>query len=71
MYNTTYDFTKTPALLSTDNQIAVRCSLIFFNVNGFFGMTNYNINRVSKKVNRWDTGTFLKRSKLLSKLIRI
>jgi predicted chitinase len=68
MYSTNYDFTKTPALLSTDNQIAVRCSLIFFKVNGLFGMTNYNIDKVSKKVNRWDPKSFPTRSKLFDKV---
>ena len=50
-YGTSYDFTKTPALLATDNQIAVRSGLIFFKVNGLFGLDSYNIDAVSRKVN--------------------
>jgi predicted chitinase len=68
MYGTSYDFTKTPALLSTDYQIGVRCSLIFFKVNGLFGMTNYDIDKVSKKVNQYDKPTFPTRSKLFDKV---
>jgi RHS repeat-associated protein len=54
LYSSKYDFTKTPGLLSTDNQIAVRCALIFFQKNGLFDMKNYNINKVSETVNKYD-----------------
>ncbi len=68
MYGTNHDFTKSPGLLSTDNQIAVRSGLIFFKVNGLFGMTNYNIGKVSQKVNSWDRKSFPTRSKLFGKV---
>jgi hypothetical protein len=62
------NFAKTPGLLSTDNQIAVRCGLIFFKVNGLFGMTKYNIDKVIEKINAWDSKSFPTRSKLFDKL---
>jgi RHS repeat-associated protein len=68
MYGTNYDFTKNPTLLSTDHQIAVRSALIFFKTNGLFGMSNFNINDVSKKVNFYDKKSFTKRSALFDKV---
>jgi predicted chitinase len=68
MYGTNYDFTKNPTLLSTDHQIAVRSALIFFKTNGLFGMSNFNINDVSKKVNFYDKQSFTKRSALFDKV---
>lgn len=67
-YGTSYDFTKTPALLATDNQIAVRTALIFFKTNGLFGVQNYDINAVSRKVNRYDGQSFPRRSALFQKV---
>ena len=68
MYGTNYNFTKNPTFLSTDHQIAVRSALILFKTNGLFGMSNFNINDVSKKVNFYDKKSFTKRSALFDKV---
>lgn len=68
VYGTSYDFTKTPALLATDNLIGVRSGLIFFKVHGLFGVTNYDINNISKTVNYYDKKSFPSRSKLFQKI---
>lgn len=68
IYGTNHDFTKTPALLATDHQIAVRSALIFFQTNGLFGMSDFNIDDISKKVNFYDKKSFPRRSELFNKV---
>lgn len=70
-YGTDYDFTKTPFLVASDYQIAVRSGLIFFEVNGLFGLENYNINAVSMKVNYYDKPSFPRRQSLFEKVNKI
>ncbi len=66
------DFTKNPTLLSTDNLIAVRSALIYFQTHNLFTMdNNYNIDNVSRIINSGDKNSFPLRKALFEKVNKV
>ncbi len=70
IYGTSYDFTETPTLLSTNIRIAVRSGLIYFKNNGLFDKEHFDIDDASSAINAGDTGSFGKRRRDYNKVLK-
>jgi putative chitinase len=68
IYGTKYDFTKTPNMLSSDYDIAVRSALIFCQYNRIFSSSEVNIEKITKSVTGGGSRSEDKRLELFNKV---
>jgi len=68
IYGTKYDFTKTPNMLSSDYDIAVRSALIYCAYRGIFSLPEVNIRKITKLVTGGRSNSEDKRLELFNRV---